>query len=260
MANARFLLTNLAASATVKNGTGGSPTPPARSEVSPFVMERVLNDDRRSLWKLDAPNDTIVGGSYQLDLDLGSSQAATCMGLHGLSCPGGEITAISFGFMSTYPTSSYVEILPVTGATTLERDVVVTFPSVSKRYWYYWIEATAAPVVGKVSLGTHLDVGAAPNFGSSFTPFRNRIEQTLEDGSVLVNELGDSGGDFSLSFSPVTLATFANFRTLQQARGTMIYIDPDENGYEVFLKGGRLQSSKLGGDLYSVSLELGRCP
>lgn len=260
MANARFLLTNLASTATVKNGTGGSPTPPARTEISPFTMERALNDDRRSLWKLDAPNDVIFGGSYQLDLDLGSSKAVTCMGLHGLSCPGGEITSISFGSMNSYPTSSYSELGFASGAGVLARDVVVTFPSTAKRYWYFWVEATASPVIGKVSLGTHLDIGAAPNFGSEFAPFGNRIEQTLEDGSVLVNELGDDGGDFSLSFQPVENIVLANLNLVQQTRGTVVYIDPDDNGYEVFLKGRRLRIARLGGGLYSAGLDLGRCP
>lgn len=262
MANARFLLENKFATASVLNGTGGSPTPPVRTEVAPWLMERALNSDRRSVWKLDTENATAVGYGYQIDIDLGSSQAVDCIALGGLSCPGGEIIEIAVGYANSYPTGSYTQMGSINLAALKERDVVFPFISASKRYWYAWIDATAPPVVGSFKGGAMLDIGAAPNFGAQMSPFRNRIEQTLEDGSVLINELGDEGADFSLTFSPVPVATGNLLRQLQKTSGSFVYVDPTNYGfgYDVFLKGGRVNVASVGGGLVSVSLELGRCP
>lgn len=260
MANARFLLENKFTTASVLNGTGGSPTPPVRTEVAPWLMERALNSDRRSVWKLDAENGTFYPYGYQIDIDLGTATAVDCIALGGLSCPGGEIVEIWVGYANSYPTSSYQTMGSINLAATVERDAVVTFSSQSKRYWFVWIDATAPPVIGCVRGGTMLNVGAAPNFGSQMAAFRNRIEQTLEDGSVLINELGPDGADFSLNFSPVLEATGVLLKKLQQTSGTFVYVDPSGIGYEVFLKGGRVNIASAGGGLVSVNVDLGRCP
>lgn len=262
MANARFLLTNLASTATVKNGTGGSPTPPARSEEAPFTMERALNGDRRSLWKANAANDVLYFGTdYQLDLDLGSVTSVSAVHIGGMSCPGGAISSLEVGYFASYPSSTAIVLGTVNFSSgSFPRDYTFTFNSVSARYLYVWIGASASPVIGNVFPAEVLDVGAAPNFGSQTSHFRNRIEQQLEDGSVLINELGYEGADFSLNFSPVLEATWTLLRRLEQASGTIVYVDPDNVGYEVYLKGGRVNVSKLGGGLFSVSFELGRCP
>lgn len=260
MANARFLLENIFENATVLNGTGGSPTPPARSEVAPFVTERVLNRDRRSVMKFDTSNGTYFAGGYQIDLDTGSNVSADCIALGGLSCPGGEIIEIHVGYANSYPTSSYFFLGSINLAATTERDAVIPFVSASKRYWCVWIDATASPVVGCVRGGTMLNVGAAPNFGSQMSAFRNRIEQTLEDGTVLINELGDEGADFSLSFSPVLEYNGTLLRQVEKKSGTFIYVDPSNIGYEVFLKGGRINITPIGGGMVNVGMELGRCP
>ena len=261
MANARFLLTNLASSATIKNGTGGSPTPPARSEEAPFVMERALNGDRRSLWKSDAANDVLYFGTdYQVDLDLGSAVAVSAVHVGGMSCPGGVITSMEVGYFASYPSTTPVVLGNINFGGTTPRDHTFTFNAVSARYLYLWIGASASPIIGNIFPAQMLDVGAAPNFGGQTSHFRNRIEQQLEDGSMLINELGYEGADFSLSFSPVLEATGTLLRRLEQAPGTIVYVDPDDVGYEVYLKGGRINVAKLGGGLVSVSFELGRCP
>lgn len=260
MANARFLLENKLATATVLNGTAGTPTPPARTEVDPFVMERALNSDRRSVWKLDAENGTYFPYGYQLDLDAGASTTLDCIALGGLSCPGGEIVEIKVGYLNAYPSGGYNEVAGVVLSGSAERDGVAVFTSTSKRYWFVWIDATASPVIGSLRGGLMMDVGAAPNFGSQMTPFRNRVEQQLEDGSILINELGPDGADFSLNFSPILESSGALLLNLQKTAGSVTYVDPDDVGYEVFLKGGRVNIVRLGGGVVSASLELGRCP
>ena len=257
MATARFILANMAETATWKNGTGGSPTPPARSEVAPFTMERALNADRRSLWKLGAPND---GSDWLADLDFGSAKTVSGAAVHGISCPGGVISAVWIGYINdtVYPSTLYVPIqaMPLNG-----RDAGATFGPFTYRYWFLIFQATAAPVVGRVKLGEVVDIGNAPDPGSNSTPSQNRIEQEMEDGSFNINELGEPGHDFSLSFDPVLPATRDKLESLHRHRGSLTYFDPRNRCFEVVLRqGARMPTSSRGPNADAVAPELARLP
>ena len=256
MATARFILANLAENATLLNGTGGAPTPPVRSEVSPFTMERALNSERRSLWKAGAQN-SVGSPGWQLDLDLGAAASINAAAVHGIRCPGGVINAIAAGYLDTYPSLTYVYI----GGMVLNgRDAHITFSTFSKRYWSFFIDATAAPIIGRVKLGTILDIGLAPNPGSESSPFRNRVETQLEDGSISLNELGDPGHDFSLAFDPVTPIYRDRLESLHAHPGTLTYIDPRNRCFETFLRQGRVGSTSNGENAAGNRVEMGRCP
>lgn len=256
MGTCRFILTNYAETATVKNGTGGSPTPPARTEVSPFVMERALNSDRRSLWKLGAAN---AGTEWQVDLDLGSAKAVDGAAVHGISCPGGTISAIWVGYVddTVYPSIAYV---PIQALTMNGRDAGLDFASFTKRYWFFLIYATAAPVLGRLVLGPVTDLGLAPNFGALSAPRQNRLEQVGEDGSVTLNVLGHPGHDFELEFNPCTQAKRDAVAALHNYPGTLTYFDPEDRCFETILRDGRPDPRRVGADAYSVSLEMTRLP
>lgn len=256
MATSRFIITNHAETATVKNGTGGSPTPPARTEVSPFVMERALNADRRSLWKAGAANS---GADWQVDLDLGSAKAANGAAAHGISCPGGVISAVWIGYINdtVYPSSNYVPIqtLPLNG-----RDAGDDFAQFTFRYWFFLIQATAAPVIGRLVLGPVVDIGLAPNPGSESSPYQHRLEQVAEDGSVTLNVLGHPGHDFALNFDPCLNTHRDTLRTVAAHPGSVTYLDPEGKCFEALVRGGRPRGASVASTASRVSLEMSRLP
>lgn len=257
MATCRFVLTNVAENATVLNGTAGSPTPPVRSELAPFTMERALNPDRRSLWRAGAANDVSAGTDWQLDIDLGSAMAVNVATLHGLSCPGGAITAVGAGYLDSYPSGTYVLI----GGMLLNgRDAHMVFSTFTKRYWTFLIQATAAPVVGRVVLGQTVDLALAPNPGSESSPFRNRAEQELEDGSFNINELGSPGHSFALTFDPASASTRIALESLHGVPGSLTYIDPRDRCFEVLLRQGRVGERRIGTAHDGLSIEMARLP
>lgn len=256
MSTCRFVVTNLAETATVKNGTGGSPTPPARSEVSPFVMERALNADRRSLWKCGAQN-AIGTTGWQKDLDLGSAKLVQAAAVHGISCPGGAITSVWIGYIddSVYPSSNYV---PVQALAANGRDYgVVLTNALTKRWWFLLVDATAAPLIGRVVLGALTDVGA-PNPGAEASPVQNRIEQVGADGSLTLNTLGPPGQDIVLSFDPCLNATRDALHAVCAHPGTLSYFGSDGKCLEVFARRGRPATAGVNSRMSSVALELAR--
>lgn len=258
MSTCRFIRFNLAESWTVLNGTAGSPTPPVRTESAPYVMERALNSDRRSLWRLGATNDTIFGGNYQLDLDAGSSTMVSALALHGLSCPGGEIQQVSFYSTVAYPTPLYSLIDSVATSGTVVRDAGIVFAPMAKRYWTIYIEATAPPIVGRVVAGQSYDLGLAPNPGSVSTPFRIRSVQPLQDGSLQLTELGYEGRDIQLNFDPVTTASRDLVLALRELPGSVTYFDPDGNCFEIAIDG--ITHTRYYNDVHGVSLQAKRLP
>lgn len=254
----RFILTNYAETATVKNGTGGSPTPPARTEVAPYVMERALTPDRRTVWQAGAAN---AAGDWEMDLDLGSAKAVRAVAVHGVDCPGGTITDIWVGYINdtVYPSANYVVVdnLERNG-----RDFGLVLSQVfTYRYWFLVVDATAAPVIGRVVLGALTDVGLGPNPGARMSPHQNRLEQENEDGSVTILELGHPGHEFEYSFAPVLPAHRDLVESLSAVRGTFTHFDPRGRCFEVWLRNrARVESSRDGVDVDSVSIQLARVP
>lgn len=259
MGTCRFILGNYAATALIKNGSGGSPTPPVRSEVAPFVMDRALNGHRRSLWKAGAQNSTIGISGWQLDLDFSLDREVTGVALHGITCPGGEITGITPFYLEAYPggPSDYIGTQPVTFN---GRDAQAYFPNLAERYWSILIEATAAPVIGRIVIGSLLDLGVAPNPGSQSSEHQNRLEQVADDGSVTLLELGYPGHDFTLNFDPCTAAVRGMLQAIAAHPGSVTYIDPEDRCFEVFVRGARPDTSSVNTSMYSVSLEMARLP
>lgn len=266
MGTCRFILTNLAAGATVLNGTGGAGWPMPRSEVSPFVVERSLNSERRSLWRSAAAYDPLGLGGFDrsVDLDLGNAVTINAAAVLGCSTPVGNIPYAEVGFYNAYPPTSQlaISLLQING-----RDAGIDFSSLAftKRYWYLRVDgsgtsAAEAPTVGRLVLGQVYDLGMAPNPGSESTPFRNRLEQGQQDGSIHVHELGYPGHDFTLNFEPVTPAQADLVLALNSARGSVIYIDPDDRFFEVIIRGARIRNIRHYAGVRGVSLEMSRLP
>ncbi len=260
MATCRFILENLLAGASVLNGTAGSPTPPARSEVAPFVMERALNSDRRSLWQANAPNATagfpFFGSGYQIELDAGANVTLDTFAFHGLSCPGGTINLIHVGTHPAYPSALYNTMADTSDYGPIVRDACITtsVPQTA-RYWWIWFDSSAAPVVGRIVGGLKVDLGVAPNPGAETTTFQNRIEQSMQDGSVNVNSLGYPGKRFTWNFDPILVGTRNLIRSVAAAPASVSYIDPDNICHEALISGGSVKVVRHYDGLYGASME-----
>ena len=261
MGTCRFLLDNLVLNATILNGSGGSPPPPARSEVAPWVMERALNSDRLAVHRWGAPNDTIAFGSgFQLDLDLGANYPVDTVTLHGLSVIGGQLSGVSVHHYTSYPSGSPVTVYDDVFLDSNRRDQWVSFPSASARYWTVLIQATGAPIVGRIAMGQITDLDIAPNPGAKSSPFQNRLEQQLPDGSLNLNHQGYTGRNFAWTFDPVYTAMADQLEALVDRKGSLIYIDPDDRVFEIAIRGGAADISRVTQGLQSVSLEGVRLP
>lgn len=259
MANTRFILANLAESAVVANGAAGGP---ARLEYAPFVMERALNRDRNSVWKLDG-----FGGGIALDLDFGSAVALTAGAVLGLKAlDGGSWTQCNIWYSSTY----YPAAVTWTAASSnsfsadpARRNFGASWGSVSRRYWRVELALAAAPklyTIGRVVLGVLLDLGIEHSPSGGVSPFQNRVEQGLADGSFNINTLGDPGSDIILPFNSVPAATRTMLESVAAATGSVVLLDNDGKTRECLVRGGRARESRPFTGLYDVSLELAELP
>jgi len=258
VATCRFILGNLAETATVKNGSGGGA--PARSEASPLVMERALNPHRRSLWKGGSANCILGYTAYQLDIDvgfIGGAQQCTAAAIHGLSS---NIQLADLYTLAAYP-GTVPDYVGLDSVTVSGRDAHSVFPSLASQYWSLVLTTSSGPpTVGRLVLGSLVDLGVAPNPGSQSSEHQHRLEQVAEDGSVTLLELGYPGHDFTLNFDPCSQAVRTKLRAIAAHRGSVTYIDPENRCFEVFVRGGRPDTSSVNTSFSSVSLEMARLP
>ena len=257
MSNTRFVLTNYVDSGTILNGTGGSA--PAVDETSPFTMDRTQNGDRYSLWK------TGSGASpFLYDIDLGAARAIDVAALLGFSTvPAGDLIILTVSYATSYYPGAWTTFSGTTGAATRDMGLVISAP-VTARYWRFSIAtgSASAITVGRILLGktTSYDLGGVHSPGGISTPFQNRIEQQMEDGTFNLNVLGFPGHDFTFPFNKVLAATRTSMRAIAAATGSVVLVDAEDQVYEVIITGGRANGSRDSSNMFNVSLEAKRLP
>lgn len=258
MSNSRFSLTNLLASATCKNGSGGSA--PALDETTGYETSRAQNSDRYSLWKTSGG-----GGTYNVDFDLGSAQSVRVGALLGLSC----LTAVGGTLTLQYANSYYPGAWTTAGTATWaagDRDVGVVLNSaaVSDRYWRFNIVAASAVniTLGRLFLGTwaNYELIGMHSPGGTSSPYQNRVEQALADGSFNINTLGFPGRDFTLPFNQVTSTDRDILTTVAAATGSVVFIDGEDDVYEVLVTGGRADVARRSGTTFDTGVTMKRLP
>lgn len=256
MSNSRFSLTNYVESGTIKNGSGGGA--PATNESSPYLMTRAQNSDRRSLWKTSAGTSPIL-----FDIDLGSAKSIQVGAVLGLTTlPSDDGGTLTVQYASSYYPGAWTTLGTATWAAG-DRDVGVIAAAQSYRYWRFSIAPTSMLNLsaGRLWLGdlAAYDLGGIHSPGGVSSPFQNRLEQAMADGSFNINTLGFPGRDFSLPFEQVPSATRDLLMTVAAQSGTVLFADADDDVYEVLVRGGRANSARSG-LLYSTGLEMARLP
>lgn len=254
MSNSRFLLTNLVETATLKNGTGGGA--PAREETSPYVMERVQYGDRYCVWSTSAA----PGSPVQVDFDMGSAKTVGAWAMLGCRSASGDPFYPDIYYASVYPGGPWT--LKDSGSFSTARDQGAQFSSTqSARYWRFSIVNTGVQFsIGRLWLGAVTDLGVWHSPGATSSPFRNRIEQGQANGTFVLNDLGDPGRDISLPFNQADSALKSKVHNLYANTGSIVYLDPDDDIYEVIVKGGRVNVARNFTSLWSASVDLARLP
>lgn len=259
MSNTRFLLTNRAETATVKNGSGGGA--PARDETSPFTMERALNADRRSLWKSSSGVSSVL-----FDIDLGAAYSISVGALLGFTpLSAGGFVGFDLSYAATYYPAGWT-LAGTTSSVAGDRDLGAILASVSARYWRFAITLSASPniSVGRVFLGSYSsgghDLGGIHSPGGISAPFQNRLEQVMDDGSSNINALGFPGRDFTFPFNMVTATVRDKLMAIAAATGSVVLVDAEDKAYEVLVTGGRCNVARNTDSLFNVVLECRRLP
>ena len=254
--NSRLILTNKAATGTLANATAAGA--PARDETSPYLMENAMRAGRKTLWQTSAG----VGSPMIFDIDLGSAQAIDCAAILGFRSLA-AFTPAYVQYSTTYYPAAVVwttaAIIPMTGT---ERDIGLVFTggSVSKRYWRFNIFGAGQFSLSGLWLGALADLGGLHSPDAVTTPFRNRIEQQQQDGSFILNDLGDKGHDFTLPFNVADATLKATLQSLVDQSGSFVYIDPDDGFYEVIARQGRVNTRRSHATIFGLDVELARLP
>ncbi len=258
MSNSRFIITNKAFTlADLLNGTGGGSIP-ARDETSPYLMENALTPGRRTLWQSSSG----VASPFTLDLDMGASTAVNCAAICGLRSDAGMASCDVQYATTYYPTATTWTTADSVTLTGTPRDAGKVFSggSVSARYWRLSFSGFGAFSLSSVWLGVYTDLGVLHSPDAETTPFMVRMESQHSDGSYLVNVLGDKGHDFTLPITAHNSTLKTTMQSLSDVTGSVVYIDPDDNFYEVIIRGARVQTRRTHSSIFGTNVEMARLP
>lgn len=252
MSNSRFLLTNLLAdpNAYVENGIGLNA--PARTEVSPYLMERAMDSDRMTVWKGGG------GLDFDIGLDAVSANAVSAAAVLGIGNTG--ITNVKvFSRAAYYGAAGYGGGGWIqrggTMTTTGLRDLGISFDAVSDDFWRFQM-FTGGYIVGTLWLGPVTDLGILYSPTSQSSPNRSRIEQRYADGSMVINDLGPPGRDIRLLFANVRQSMADTLEALADQPGSFVYLDPRGRAHEVICPNGAVSVVQNFIDNYTVEVNL----
>ncbi len=254
MSNTRFGLIDGASAGAILNGDGVGPN---RSEVPPYVMERVLTADRRALCVLGAPND---GGGFAWTWVLDFGGPITFSAAAALAVEQSGIASVQVGVYSAYPSMKSSAMNLIHNG----RDWGGAFAPKTGNPWYFMFTGSGLQSVGGLRLYTVSDLGVVgyPDFQTD--PFRIRTEIDQTDGSIVLNEdLGRMGQDFQMEFYARNSTELAKYEALIARPGSIVLFDDIDRTYEVIVTGGRLgrkRARAAGATAYQITLQMKRMP
>jgi len=215
---------------TLKNGTGGSPTPPPLTQDADYPMGNLQHADRHTVWSTGGSAPATILVHY----DLGSDRAVKLVGFLGLNralatdafpstVDVGSRTAAQ-GYSATegdYATASSV------AATNRVDNVAVV--NVTARYWQFAFKLVPSSgfTLGKVVLHSSGldDLGIAYAPGAERHIIRPRAATRTPGGALAATNLGNNYNAFVLPFRSVTSTELAMLQALTLVTEPFIYID-----------------------------------
>lgn len=258
--NSRLLLANkVFDNGTLANATDAGA--PARDETSPYLMENAMRAGRKTLWQTSST----VASPMMFDVDLGAARAVDCAVVCGFRADSAIGASCDVQYSTTYYPAATAwttaDSITLTGA---PRDAGKVFAggSVTKRYWRFSFTFAGATSFSLSSLwlGVLTDLGGLHSPDAVTTPFRNRLEQGQQDGSFVLNDLGDKGHDFTLPFNVANATLRTTLAGLSDKSGSFVYIDPDDYFYEVIVRQGRVNQRRTHATIFGSDVELARLP
>jgi hypothetical protein len=265
MSNTRLAFTNFVDSATILNGTGGGA--PALDQTSPYTMAKVIVTDRYDPWVTANPPS---GSPLPLDLDLATNRSVTTAAVLGYrpgvagTSPVSSVEVLSSTAANGYPPvagSSWTTrgVISLSGG--VWRDAGTTFNSSSGRYWRFdFTNVGAQWSVGRVWLGINSDLGAMHSPGGIYSPFRNRLETPQPGGAVVLSDLGDPGLDITLPWNTINSTLKNTLLSMSQRSGSFLFLDGDDNFFEVFAVNGRVSTSRQYTSVFNADVQLKAMP
>lgn len=254
--NSRFILLNKVFQyGTLLNATAVGA--PARDETSPYLMENAMRAGRKTVWQQAS------GGAMQFDVDLGSAKAVDCAAVCGFRADSATVVSCDIQYSTTYyPAAVVWTTADSVALTNNPRDAGKVFAggSVTKRYWRFNFGATGTFSLSSLWLGVLTDLGGLHSPDAVTTPFRNRLEQGQQDGSFILNDLGDKGHDFTLPFNVTNATLRTTLAGLSDYSGSLVYIDPDDYFYEVIVRQGRVSQRRSHSTIFGTDIEMARLP
>lgn len=257
--NSRFILINkVFDNGSLLNGTGGGSIP-ARDETSPYLMENAMRAGRKTKWQTSSG----VSSPMTFDIDLGAARAVDCAAVCGFRADSSVAVTCDVQYSTTYyPTATTWTTADSVPLTNNPRDAGKAFSggSLTKRYWRFNFSCTGPFSLSSLWLGVLTDLGGLHSPDAVTTPFRNRLEQGQQDGSFILNDLGDKGHDFTLPFNVTNATLRTTLAGLSDHSGSLVYIDPDEYFYEVILRQGRVSQRRSHSTIFGTDIEMARLP
>lgn len=266
MSTSRFVLVNACIGATTENGGGGSA--PALDETTGYPMTNALLEGRKVLWQTAA---TPASPLY-FDVDLGTEQTMAAAWIAGLrysdnTKPLGSVVvscATTYYPGGGWTAAGTITVPAVTASGDIPRDAGVVFAAThAARYWRFAFTFSGAAgkfSLGKLGLGVLTDLGVVAAPGSTDYPIRFRTVAQAVDGIPEIYDYGDPGRALHLSFPTADTTLAAQLLTLQQAHGTLTFIDYNGNFYEVWIPSGGWTAAYGRGTIEAIEVELARLP
>ena len=254
MANTlRFSLLNKAATATLKNDTGGGA--PARGEVAPWVMENAQNQDRFLLWQYT--------GTINYDVDFGADVPLRLFATLGArSAPPGGSGITGVEIFTCTSAAGYPAGLVTRGTYSMaagQRDgYLLLGGNTSWRYLRFAITAGTAFTLGRIFAGV-VDVDLLVKYspGRQRTLLRPTQRNTPGTGAPLITRIGDDYFRYSMPYNSALESMRANLFQVASAND-IVMIDRDDTIKQMVLADDQFNETHLfdAPDQHNATLEL----
>lgn len=245
--------TNLIATATLKNGTGGGA--PAREDDSIHVMENAMTADRHLLWSTSATPTSPLN----VDFTWGSNRTIEVLAALNLIAAPGALSSIAVSSQTgAYtPGGSWTSIGSVSTLSSPLDPLILPSPaSSSVRSLRFIFTGTGQFAIGRLWAGQLADLGVYPDPPFTESPARagDRVFGPL--GQMFGVDYGITRNDADMRLGRLAPATVATLRGLADSAASFLFLNHRGAMMEARILPGDLTINETFTDLYDASVKL----
>ncbi len=234
MASLRFGVTNLLATATLQNGTGGGA--PALDEVSPWLTSNVKNADRGLVWQGTAT------GNVDLTLASASTLAMfAVLGHRGAPSSSAGVASVEvFTQAGAYtPGGTWTSRGTITlGAGVRDGGFIIT-PVASLDSVRFTVTATTAFTIGRLWAGAvDYDLSVVSSPGYQRRRVIPQLRSVMGGGTPHLTTAGDVRWEYVLPYQDIGAELNTKLRTIGSQGGSFVLVDRDGTFYEAVTADG----------------------